>query len=127
MQQKRLQSLALRTFQPSAGPLMVSTNTTNTMPRLSLDPVQEIILHSILTSSDLERNYPELLWQVPRDLRRRVEQADPTVWADLLRRKPELFRHWPFKAMEDIALDFLLGKIPEMPDPKAEEPVHSGS
>jgi len=97
------------------------------MQRTRRDSAKEIKLRSILTSLDLERHYPEILWQVPRDLRKRVEQADPTVWADLLRRRPELFRHRPLKAMEDLALDFLLGNIPEAPNPKHERPTNSNS
>lgn len=82
-----------------------------TAKRRPLTPAEDALLRSIVLPDLLRDKYPEMLRQVPHDLRQRVQEGDPSVWADLLRRKPELFRHHPFCCVEDVAFNFLLGKL----------------
>ena len=74
-------------------------------------------LMPMLANAALEKYYPELLSQLPEEQQTRIRRGDQTVWADVIKEQPELFRQAPFSAMEDLAFQHLL-----TPKPSAQEP-----
>jgi hypothetical protein len=79
-------------------------------PKSTRSASRDALLRLVIISAELEK-HPEHLWLVPKDLRPRLVDCQPSAWVHLLCRKPELFRNMPFRGMEDVAFDFLLGKL----------------
>jgi hypothetical protein len=73
---------------------------------------------SLLAGRALEKYYPELLDQLPAELQERAVSGDQTVWADLIKEQPELFRQPPFSVMEDLAFQHLLTPKPSEQEPE---------
>jgi hypothetical protein len=105
------------TVMKTAKPTPSSTTSAPPKPRRQRTPAEEAILLSVATVLCLENRYPEQLRQIPSDIWLRLDQGDLSAWADLLRRDPALFRQAPFNRIEDMAFDFLLGKL-SMAEPK---------
>ena len=83
-------------------------------------------LMPMLASAALEKYYPELLSQLPEEQQTRIRSGDQTVWADVIKEQPELFREAPFSAMEDLAFQHLLTPKRSASEP-AEQPEDSSS
>ena len=91
--------------------------TSTPMPEQEEETPPSPMVLSLLAGRALEKYYPELLNQLPEEVQDRVIGGDQTVWAELIKEQPELFREAPFSAMEDLAFQHLL-----TPKPSAQEP-----